>query len=399
MSEQLARLRQQRMKVWNDMIAPLAEVQDRSWTAEEQGTWDKGHADLQKYDERIEKLELAERRSDEADRRMEQYGEGRTQRQEESEQLRGFFRHAANTPDSMELKYSAQYRDTLLTTGSGGNLIPTLFRDVLQEHLIQTAAMIDGPRGPTMITTAGGADLQIPKSTVHPTAVIIGENVAITQSDPTFGQVTLGAFKYATAVQVSREMLEDSGVDLEGYLARAMGRAVGNALGDDLVNGAGTTEPRGVLLDAAVGVTGVTAGGLFTAENLIDLQFSVIPPYRRNARWMMADATLGAVRKIREGAGTGQFLFQPSLVSGTPGTLLGDPVVIDPFMPVVGSSAESIAYGDFSQYYVRTVDGVVVARSDDFAFLTDLTTFKVLYRADGALIDLTGAVKTFVGAV
>ncbi len=79
-------------------------------------------------------------------------------------------------------------------------------------------------------------------------------------------------------------------------------------------------------------------------------------------------------------------------------TFLGKPVLVDPGVAATGVNAKSVIFGDMSQYFVRMVNGIRFERSDDYAFNTDLVTFRALLRADGALVDLTGAVKYLVGA-
>ncbi|RMH85150.1 MAG: phage major capsid protein [Actinomyces sp.] len=85
-------------------------------------------------------------------------------------------------------------------------------------------------------------------------------------------------------------------------------------------------------------------------------------------------------------------------MAGEPSTLLGRPVVTDTNVADAGLSAESIAFGDFSAYYIRDVRGVRVERSVDFAFQNDLVTWRFLFRTDGDLVDETGAIKTYTGA-
>jgi HK97 family phage major capsid protein len=90
-------------------------------------------------------------------------------------------------------------------------------------------------------------------------------------------------------------------------------------------------------------------------------------------------------------------MFQPSLVAGTPDTLLGKPIYTDPFVPAIATAAKSIIFGDWSQFFIRMVGGVRFERSDDYAFANDLVTFRALLRADSVLVDQTGALKHFIG--
>jgi hypothetical protein len=254
--------------------------------------------------------------------------------------------------------------------------------------MIEVSAILQA--GVRIINTSGGETIQIPKTTAHSTAAIVTEASAIGVSDPTFGQATLGAYKYGVMVQVSRELVDDTGIDLQGYLAEETGRALGNAIGAHLVAGTGTGQPRGVLTDATLGVTGGTGvTGGFTGDNLIDLYYSVIAPYRNSpaAAWLVKDSTMASLRKIKDT--TGQYIFQPSLQANTPETLLGKPVYTDPNVPATAVN-KSVLFGDFSRYFVRLAGGVRFERSDEYAFNTDLITYRALLRGDGALMDTSG---------
>lgn len=417
MSEIVTRLRDRRLNVWEQAkeIADRAAEENRNFTAEEQGKWDALNEELSQLDTRIKSALETEARAKETEdafnaleRRPRtqpqgsQRGSGGGQGEDTEDELRAFLRGERGrtydaTPGGRLIR--PEQRD--LTKGAataGGNTVPTSFYDRLVEHLIETASLMGG--GVTILNTAGGETIQIPKTTAHGTAAIVAsEGTLLTENDPTFGQVPLGAFKYGTIIEISRELLDDTGVDLEGYLARMAGRALGNAFGNHLVVGTGSSQPRGITIDTTLGVTGGTGvSGAFTADNLIDLHYSVIAPYRASSAcmWAMRDASVAGVRKLKDAQG--QYLFQPSLVAGTPDTLLGKPILTEPNMAAVGLNNKSVLFGDLSQYFVRLAGGIRFERSDDYKFGNDLVAFRALLRGDGALVDLTGAVKHFVGA-
>lgn len=276
-----------------------------------------------------------------------------------------------------------------LTVGSataGGNTVPTGFVARLYEHLIEAAAVRQ--TGATVLTTASGENLLVPKTTGHGAAVLVAEGAALSESDPAFGQVTLNAYKFGQLIQLSTELIQDTAIDLLGYIARAAGLALGTVQGTYFVTGTGTSQPQGVANSPTAGKTGATGQTLtVTGADLIDLYHSVVSGYRRNGTWLMNDLSLAIVRKIRDdtgGAGLGNFLWQPGLSAGAPDLLLGRPVVTDPNMAVMAANAYSIAFGDFSLYYtIRDVNGVRFERSDDFAFGNDLVSFRAIIRSDG----------------
>lgn len=407
MSEIAKRLRDRRLNVWEQAraLADTAAEENRAFSAEEQGTWDALNSELDALDKRIGAILEQEKRSKEADAAFDNLlgkpttGPSSDGKPSTGDELRKFFRGESGRtfdmkpPADKPIDFRALSK---LTAAAGLNTVPTSFYERLVAHLIEVSGIMQA--GPTVINTASGESLQVPKTTAHSSAAIVAEAGTIATSEPTFGQITLGAFKYGDLMQVSRELVTDTGVDLEGYLAMQVGRALGNALGTHLVTGTGTTQPRGVVTDATLGVTGgAGVGGAFTADNLIDLQYSVIAPYRASASayWVARDASVAAIRKLKDT--TNQYIWQPSFQIGAPDVLLGKPLVTDPFVAAVALSAKSVLFGDFSQYFVRMAGGLRFERSDDFAFSTDLITYRCLLRADAALIDLTGAVKFFAG--
>ena len=410
-SELLTGLQERREKVETDLasIAQKAADENRKFSSDEQGKWDSAYAELEALDTRIQNVLEGEKRAKAiedsfADLKAKPVtGPGAPEAQRNQAtmtELRAFLRGDMGAPRLIEIMPTAAEARTLskLSAGAGANTVPTSFYDQLVANLIETSAVLKA--GVRILNTDSGETLQIPKTTGHSTAAIVAEAGTIGTSDPVFGQASLGAYKYGVLVQVSRELVTDAGFDLEGYLAMETGRALGNALGAHLITGTGTSQPRGILTDATLGITsGTGVAGAPTYDNLVDLYYSVIQPYRDNpsAAFLMKDTTVGVLRKIKDT--TGQPIWSMgNIQQGVPATILGVPIYTDPFMPATAVNAKSIVFGDFSKYFVRLVGGVRFERSDEYAFNTDLVTFRALLRADAALIDLTGAVKYFVGA-
>lgn len=296
---------------------------------------------------------------------------------------------------------------TVGVTTAGGYTVPQDFVNKLFEHMVAASGVRSA--GATVIVAEDGRTTPVPKSTGYSTAGIVAEGGTIPESDPTFGQSTLTSYKYAFITQVSRELIEDTAVDLSGFLARDAGTAIGLGSGAHFATGSGTGQPLGVGgtgVAPAVGKTG--ASGQTTSvigNDLIDLYHSVVEGYRRNGSWIMLDATLAAIRKIKDdsgaSAGTGNYLWQPGLQAGAPDTLLGRPVYTDQGFPAMAANAYSVAFGDVGAYYViRDVRGIQFDRSDDFAFNVDLASFRALLRTAGTrVIDgSAGALKFYRNA-
>jgi HK97 family phage major capsid protein len=413
MDEILKRLREQRARAWEAYKAFLdsitAEVRDMS--GEEKAKDENFRTDLDGLDIRIDDLDKRVRadQARETNRakieaitgRNVTEDEGRAD-QKDAELIRsvltGKSRSALIPISGMHVDRGAdgRYQVRTLTSGtlgSGGALIPSSFRQSLYEFLVDESAIRQA--GATVITTGGGENLTLPRLVSHGTAAIVGEGTAAAGSDPSFGTIVLGSWKYAQLLQLPRELIEDEQVDLLSFVARDMGRALGAVSGAAFVTGSGTNAPMGIMTASTIGVTGGTGVvGVPTANNLIDLMYSVASPYANRGAWLMARATEGAIRKIKDTYD--QYVWQPGILSGTPNQLLGRPVYSDPNVAAMGTNNLAVLFGDIGGYWIRDVGSIEIARSDDFAFSTDLVTYRAILRTDGDLVD-TAAVRTFKG--
>ena len=279
-------------------------------------------------------------------------------------------------------------------TKSSATMVPTSVYDRIVEHLVQANVVRNLA---TVLTTAAGESIAVPKSTAFSTASIVGEGSQASASDPTLSTTTLGAYKYVVLVQLSNELATDATVDVAGFLARQAGIAIGVATRGHMTTGSGSGQPYGIVTRSTAGVTGGTGvTGAFTADNLIDLRYSVGAAYtaQPGIAWMMNSSAMAAARKLKDSSN--RYLFEPGL-NGNVDSLLGFPVQINDSMAAPALSAKSVIFGHIPSYFVREVNGIDVAVSDDFAFDYSVRTFRVTLRTDGDLIDQTGAVKHFVG--
>lgn len=282
-------------------------------------------------------------------------------------------------------------------TDSGSLLVPTDLSSTIYQYMTASVAMLRMPT--TKINTNGGNPIDFPKVTTHGIATQVLENTAVGGTDPVFGKMTLNAYKRGQLVQLSSETLQDDGVDILGFVAGNIARAVGELIATDFVSGDGNGDPNGIMTSitntsgASGTVHGVVAG--ITYDNLVDVVYKVNGNYRArpSTGFLMRDLTAGALRKLRDGAGgtVGAVLWQPSLTNGIQGAepdrLLGHPVWTDPNVASIASTNKVVAFGDWSAYYIRIAQGFTLERSDDFAFDKDLSTFRGLTRVDGDVID------------
>ena len=179
------------------------------------------------------------------------------------------------------------------------------------------------------------------------------------------------------------ERLEDmvESIREHGILARAFGIAEEQAF----CVGTGTGQPTGIFT-ANGGQVGITAAAnnAVTADELFSLVYALKSPYRRNAKWLMNDATIAAIRKLKDGNGV--YLWQPSLQAGEPDKLLGYELYTSPYAPTMASDALAIAFGDFKNYWIADRSGRTVQRLNELYSSKGQVGFVATERVDGKVI-------------
>ena len=270
----------------------------------------------------------------------------------------------------------------------GGYTVPDEFEHTLVQALEEENIM----RGLVHVITTSSGDRKIPIVTSKGSASWVEEEATIPESDDAFGQITLSAHKVGSMIRISEELLHDSAFDLAAYITGEFARRVGAAEEEAILTGNGTHKPTG-LLHASLGAeTGLTTAAVaaITSDELIDLQHSLKAGYRRRAAYIMNDATVKLLRKLKDG--NGQYLWQPGLLLGQPDTLLNQKVYTSNFMPLPSAGNKAILYGDYSYYWLADREGRSLQRLNELYADKDQIGFKVTQRVDGRLI-LREAVK------
>ena len=387
MSDFIAKQVEAKQKAWHEAKAILDTVEARGgeWTGEEQAKFDALSADIDRRNEAIE-LETREAKVAEQIQASAINFKDATVSDNESDILR---KMAAG-----ELR-GHTFEQRVITGSSTGAPVPTSFYNEIVKVARLVNPLLDYA---TVLNTSGGENLQIPSQSGFSTATIVGQGSTVNTSEPTFNAfVTLGAYKFSALAQLSRELILDSGVDIIGFLAGQFGNAFGNAIGDKVVNGTGTVEPTGFLTAAATGVTGSTGvSGAFSADNVIDLIYSVDGALRALPSFaLLANSTsIAALRKLKDTSG--RYIFDVADSVGRRDLVLGVPVIETPALPSPATNARSLAVGDLKSLYIRNAGGLQVDRSDDFAFATDLATWRATWRLDSRLVQ-TANIKVFRG--
>ena len=372
-------------------VLDRAASESRSLDATERESVDRAFAHMDELKARIEDMRsLAEREAEIAEA-TEAHAEARTvtepvaEAKSDDDLIRSLYRGEVRT-------VNFEQRD--VTKGSTGAPVATSFLDQVLYLAREVGPML---RVSTVLNTTSGETLQIPSLSAYSTGTITTEGNTIGESDPTMNSfVELGAFKYSFLTQISTELLEDSAVSITDILSTNVGNALGYAVNTALTTGDGSSKPKGVVAAAGSGVAGTTSGGLFTYDDLVELIYSTDAAARALPGFAVMASTSAIVdmRTLQDGAGN--YVFSPTLDQATADRVLGYPLIENPAMAAVGTSAKSVIAGHMPSYYVRQVGGIRLDRSDDYAFADGLVTFRATFRVDGDLPQ-TSHIKYFIG--
>ncbi|NCC15705.1 MAG: phage major capsid protein [Clostridia bacterium] len=390
-------LREKRAKAWDATKAFLDTKRgtDGLISAEDEATYNKMEADVIALGKEIDRLEKQAILDAELNAPMANpltgkpanpKLEGKTDRA--TDEYRKAFWNAMRTRAGEGLDPTVKNALKIGTDSEGGYLVPDEFERTLVEALEDENIF---RRLAKVITTASG-DRKIPVVASKGTASWIDEEGTIPESDDSFGQVSIGAYKLGTMIKVSEELLNDSVFQLEPYISREFARRIGNKEEEAFFIGDGSGKPTGILAATGGAQLGVTTAGAtaITLDEVLDLFYSLKAPYRNKSVFIMNDSTVKAIRKLKDGQG--QYLWQPSIQAGTPDTILNRPLFTSSYVPAIAAGAKTIAFGDFSYYWVADRQGRVFKRLNELFAVTGQVGFVATQRVDGKLI-LPEAIK------
>ena len=386
-------LREKRAKLWDSTKAFLDSRRNENGllSAEDTATYEKMEADVVSQGKEIDRLERQAVLDLELSKPTTTAITNKPSQHQETEKTgRASSAYKAAFWKAMKSKNAFEVHNALQvgTDTEGGYLVPdeferTLIEALEEENIFRQLA--------TIINTSSG-DRKIPVVATKGSASWVDEEGAIPEADDAFGQVSIGAYKLATIIKVSEELINDSAFNLEQYIAKEFGRRIGVKEEEAFFVGDGTGKPTGIFNatgGAGVGVTTASASAI-TIDELMDLFYSLKSPYRKNAVFVTNDATVKSIRKLKDG--NGQYLWQPSVTAGQPDTILNRPLKTSAYVPAIAAAAKTIAFGDFSYYWVADRQGRVFQRLNELYAATGQVGFKATQRVDGKLI-LAEAVK------
>ncbi len=387
-------LKEKRAKAWEAAKAFLDSKRNESGLlpAEDAETYDRMEADVVSLGKEIDRLErqalidaeLAKATSTPIVGKPDTGMDGEEKKGRASEEYRRAFWNGMRN----KLSYDVQNALSIGTDSEGGYLVPDEYEKKLVEALEDEVFFRSLA---TVIRTASG-DRKIPIVTSKGEAAWIDEGGQFPESDDSFGQTSISAYKLATMIKVSDELLNDSVFSIEQYISKEFGRRIGTKEEEAFFVGDGKGKPTGLFDTAAGAETGVTATSTnITFDDVMDLYYSLRAPYRNKAVWLLNDSTVKAIRKLKDG--NGNYIWQPSVREGEPDRILNRPYRTSIYVPEIAAGNRVMAFGDYSHYWIADRQGRSFKRLNELFATTGQVGFLASERVDGKLI-LSEAVKT-----
>lgn len=347
--DKITELREKRVKAWEAAKAFLDSHTDADgkMSAEDAAAYDKMEADMVELGKSIERFE----KQAAMDKAMAQPVAKPIMNQPAKDTAVKTGRASDEYREAMltALRSNFQQVSNVLMEGtdaSGGYLVPEEYDrrliDVLTEENIMRGLA-------TKITTSGEHKINI--AATKPAASWIEEGAAISFGDATFDQIMMDAYKLHIAIKITEELLYDNAFNLESYIIEQFGKAMANAEEDAFLNGDGKGKPTGLFHTTLGGQYNcTTATANISADDVINLIYTLKRPYRRNASFITNDQTIAALRKLKDN--NGAYIWQPALTAGEPDRIFGYAIHTSQFAPVAASGKPVMSFGDYSYYNI-----------------------------------------------
>ncbi|BAE75632.1 Phage capsid family protein [Sodalis glossinidius str. 'morsitans'] len=403
----LHELKQKRQTIATDMRALNEKIGNNAWTEEQRTEWNKAKASLQNIDEQISREEELRQLDqvvvdEQADEQRQALDKANPEQQSErrTAAFDKFLRCGLGDMSPEERQALRELRAQGTTPDDkGGYTVPKIMLNKIIDSMkayggiASVAQILNTANGQTITwSTSDGTTEE---------GELLGENTQANEGDVTFGTANLEAKKLSSKIiLISNELLQNSGVDIEAYLASRIAQRLGRGESRYLVQGTGKgnpQQPNG--LEVSVTTTTATADAKkFSWQEVLALKHSIDPAYRKGSTFRLAfnDNTLKMLSEMEDGQK--RPLWLPDIVGVAPASVLNVPYVIDPAIADIGAGKKFIYCGDFNRFIVRRVSYMTLKRLVERYADYDQTAFLAFHRFDCVLED-SAAIKALVGKV
>lgn len=399
----LHEMQQKRTTIAAEMRTLNDRVGDAIWTDEQRHQWDSAKNEYDQLDQAIKREEELRRMDDLQAEHSEPEQRGNPQGSDDERRSAAFeklVRNGFGALSTDERRALKEIRAQGIDDGEGGGTkggytVPKQFRNRVVEAMKAYGGIANVCQ---LLNTSNGQSIDWTYSDgTADEGVMLGENEEAGESDVTFEPVTIGAKKMTSKIiRVSNELLSDSGIDMNAYLASRIAQRLGRGEAKQIVTGDGTGKNVKGLAKWVTKTTQAAAADAFTWEEMLALKHSVDPAYRNSPKFRFAfnDNTLLKISSMKDGQG--RPLWLPDVVGMAPATVLNVPYVIDQAIADAGASKQFIYCGDFDRFILRRVAYMQLRRLTERYAEFDQVGFLAFHRFDCALED-GAAIKALVG--
>jgi len=402
----LHELKQKRNTIATDMRALNEKIGDSAWTDEQRTQWNQAKTELQQLDDKIgreEELRNFDQLSVEEQEQEQRQEQGKRSPEGQQQEKRAaafdkFLRHGIGEMNTEERAALRELRAQGTTPDEkGGYTVPTQMLNKIVDSMKAYGGIASVAQ---ILNTSTGQEISWATSDgTAEEGELLGENTETGEEDAEFGTANLGAKKLSSKIiRVSNELLLDSGVDIEAYLAGRISQRISRGEAKYLVKGTGAgspLQPKG-LAASVTGTTPTASATAFTSKEMNTLKHAIDPAYRNGPkfRWAFNDGTLKVIEEMEDGQG--RPLWLPSIIGGAPATVLQVPYVIDQAIDDIGAGKKFMFCGDFDRFIIRRVAYMTLKRLVERYAEFDQTAFLAFHRFDCVLED-TAAIKALAG--
>lgn len=320
-----------------------AETEKRALTEDEQSTFEAKTAELKALDKTIEAKREA--------RSLTMMDDETPKTPEEKEEKRSTEELEARAFET----YLREQRTGEMAKGDNGAVIPTTIANRIIDTVKQVAPIYALT---TKFNVKGKLQFPVAKNAI--TTGYQTEFTDITSSAVGFDNVELDGYLIGALSKVSVSLINNAQFDIVGYVVNKIAQSIAEFLEKELIVGA--TNIKGIT-DASYEDKGVkkvetATKGALTADDLIDTQAALKMNVQDGCQWLMNQAMLTKVRKLKDN--NGQYILNPDLRAGFGFELLGKPVMISDEMP-----ADTVVYGNWSAMYVNIHEDINIRQLNE----------------------------------
>jgi HK97 family phage major capsid protein len=238
-----------------------------------------------------------------------------------------------------------------LVTTSQGNVIPTHLHDEIIELLTEVAPLFS--KIPKLTPVSG--NLEILAETGIGTAGWVGEFSDVATSDFTTRKVKLEQRRAGSAIELSQQLINDSGIDIVAYAKEKLYQRLGFALDRAVISGTIATDSFEGLVNSPVESKVLTAAvGAVAIDDLMDTLNALHPTLQAGAVWIFSRPLFNTLAKVKDA--NGHYYLTRDVIEGKPVyRLFGIEILISDVVEAPATGKKAAYLVNFSRAYAGMV--------------------------------------------